>query len=64
MDNLFNAQVCFNGGNPNMFKVRNDVTLKELKDQLMKSTNRSTTETQGGWNTFGISVHCWTQRGD
>ena len=34
MNNLFNAQVCFNGGNPNLFKVRNDVTLKEPKDQL------------------------------
>ncbi|AES60618.1 40S ribosomal S10-like protein, putative [Medicago truncatula] len=34
MDNLFKAQVRFNGGNPNLFKVRVDVTLKDLKDQL------------------------------
>jgi len=34
MDNLFSAQVRFNGGNPNLFKVRVDVTLKDLKDQL------------------------------
>jgi len=34
MDNLFNAQLCFNGGNPNFFKVGDGVTLKDLKDQL------------------------------
>jgi hypothetical protein len=34
MDNLFKAQVRFNGGNPHLFKVRVDVTLKDLKDQL------------------------------
>lgn len=34
MDNLFSAQVCFNGGKPYLFKVRDDVTLKELKGQL------------------------------
>jgi len=28
MDNLFSAQVCFNGGNPHLFKVWADVTLK------------------------------------
>ncbi|KEH22152.1 40S ribosomal S10-like protein, putative [Medicago truncatula] len=36
MDNLFNIQVRFNGGNPHLFKVQVDVTLKDLKDQLNK----------------------------
>ncbi|AES64062.2 40S ribosomal S10-like protein, putative [Medicago truncatula] len=40
MDNLFNTQVYFNGGNPNLFKVRDDVTLKELKDQLDEINQR------------------------
>ncbi|AES89953.1 40S ribosomal S10-like protein, putative [Medicago truncatula] len=34
MDNLFKARVRFNGRNPHLFKVRVDVTLKNLKDQL------------------------------
>ena len=34
MDNLFNAQVRFNGRNRHLFKVWIDVTLKDLKDQL------------------------------
>jgi hypothetical protein len=34
MDNLFNAQVHFNGLNPYLFKVWVDVTLKDLKNQL------------------------------
>jgi len=34
MDNLLKAQVRFNGGNPHLFKVRVDVTLKDMKDQL------------------------------
>ena len=33
MNNLFNAQVCFNGENPHLFKVRYDVMLKDLNDQ-------------------------------
>jgi len=40
LDNLFNTQVCFNGGNPNLFKVRDDVTLKELTDQLDEINQR------------------------
>jgi len=36
MDNLFKAQVRFNGGNPHLLKVRVDVTLKDLNDQLNK----------------------------
>jgi len=36
MDNLFNAQVRFNGENFHLFKVRVDVTLKDRKDQLNK----------------------------
>jgi len=34
MDNLFSAQICFNGGNPYLFKVRDDATLKDLNDQV------------------------------
>jgi len=34
MDNLFSDQVRLNGGNPYLFKVWDDVTLKKLKDQL------------------------------
>ena len=34
MDNLFNAQVHFNGGNPHLFKVQVDIMLKDLNDQL------------------------------
>jgi len=34
MDNLLSAQVFFNSGNPYLFKVRDDVMLKDLKDQL------------------------------
>jgi len=34
MDKLFNAQVRFNGGNPYLFIVWVDVTLKDLKDPL------------------------------
>jgi len=34
MNNFFSAQVRFNGGNSHLFKVRIDVTLKDLKDQL------------------------------
>ena len=34
MDNLFKAQVRFNGGNRHLFKVRVDIPLKDLKDQL------------------------------
>ncbi|AES99435.1 40S ribosomal S10-like protein, putative [Medicago truncatula] len=34
MDNLFGAQIRFNAGNPYLFKVRDDVTLKDLNDQL------------------------------
>jgi len=34
MDNLFKAQVHFNGGNHHLFKVRVDITLKDMKDQL------------------------------
>jgi len=40
MENLFNAQVCFNGESPNLFKVRDDVTSKELKDQLHEIKQR------------------------
>jgi len=32
MDNSFSAQVHFNSGNPYLFKVWVDVTLKDLKD--------------------------------
>jgi len=31
---LFKAQVRFNGGNRHLFKIRVDITLKDLKDQL------------------------------
>ena len=31
---LFKAQVRFNSGNHYLFKVRVDITLKDLKDQL------------------------------
>jgi len=34
MDNSFSAQVHSNEGNPYLFKVQVDVTLKDLKDQL------------------------------
>jgi len=34
IDNLFSVQVRFNGGNRHLFKVRANVTLKDLKDQL------------------------------
>ncbi|KEH27892.1 40S ribosomal S10-like protein, putative [Medicago truncatula] len=34
MDNLFKAQARFNGGNCHLFKVRFDITLKDMKDQL------------------------------
>ena len=35
MPDLFNICIRFNGGNPQLFKVRyTDVTLKGLKDQL------------------------------
>jgi len=34
MDNLCSAQVDFNSGNPHLFNVRVDVTLKNLKEQL------------------------------
>ncbi|AES79779.2 40S ribosomal S10-like protein, putative [Medicago truncatula] len=34
MHNLFSARVRFNGGNLHLFKVRVDVMLKDLKDQL------------------------------
>jgi len=40
MDNLFRAQVHFNGGNPHLFKVRDDVTLKDPKDQLNEINQR------------------------
>jgi len=36
MDNLVKTQVRFNSGNPHLFKVGVDVTLKDLKDQLNK----------------------------
>jgi len=36
MDHLFKAQVRFNGGNRHLFKVRVDITLKDLKDQRNK----------------------------
>jgi len=32
--NLFSTQVRFNAGNPHLFKVQYNVTLKYLKDQL------------------------------
>jgi len=32
--NTMLATVCFNGGKPNLFKVRVDVALVDLKDQL------------------------------
>ena len=38
MDNLFKNQVCFNDGNPYLFKVRDDATLKDMKDQLNEVT--------------------------
>ena len=31
---MFSAQVCFKGVNPYLFKDRDDVTLKDLMDQL------------------------------
>jgi len=34
MNHLFKAQVSFNGANRHLFKVRFDITLKDLKDQL------------------------------
>ena len=34
MNNLFKAQVRFNCGNPHLFKVQVDLTLKDLNDQL------------------------------
>lgn len=34
MDNLFSAQVCFNGEHPYLFKVQDDVTLKDMEDKL------------------------------
>ncbi|RHN54644.1 hypothetical protein MtrunA17_Chr5g0409131 [Medicago truncatula] len=34
MSNILSAQVHFNGENPHLFKVRVDVTLTDLKDQL------------------------------
>jgi hypothetical protein len=34
MDNLFKAQVRFNGGNPYLLKGQIDATIKDLKDQL------------------------------
>jgi len=40
MNNLFNSQICFNGRNPYLFKVRDDVTLKDLKDQLNEINQR------------------------
>jgi len=30
MDNLFSAQVCFNGGKSNLFKIQDNVTLKDM----------------------------------
>jgi hypothetical protein len=40
MDNLFNAQVCFNGGNFYLFKVQDDVMLTDLNDQLNEINHR------------------------
>jgi len=40
VDNLFSAQVRFNGGNSYLFKVWDDVTLKDLKDQLNEINQR------------------------
>jgi hypothetical protein len=40
MDNLFSAQVHFNGGNRHLFKVRVEDTLKDLKDQLNEINQR------------------------
>ena len=34
IDNLFNVQVCFKDGNFNLYNVWDDVTLKDMKDQL------------------------------
>jgi len=34
MDNLFSGQVRFEGRNPHLFKVRVNVTLKDLNEQL------------------------------
>ena len=64
MNNLFKAQVRFNGGNPHLFKVRVDVTLKDLKDQLNETIKDSTPETQGGWRTFSIHVRLFADRKD
>jgi len=61
MTDLFSVSIHFNGGNPQMLKVRYiNVTLKDLKINRMKSTRDSTPETQGGWNTFGMNVQRWT----
>jgi hypothetical protein len=30
---MFSTKVCFNGGKPNLFMVRDDFTLKDLKNQ-------------------------------
>jgi len=64
MNNLFKAQVRFNGGNLHLFKVRVDVTLKDLKDQLNETIKDSTPETQGGWRTFSIHVRLFADRKD
>jgi len=64
MDNLFNAQVCFNGGNPDLFRVRNDVALKDLKDQLDEINQRLNPGDTRRWNKFGMNVHRLTQRGN
>ena len=40
MDNLFSTQVCFNSRNPYLFKVQDDVRLRDLKDQLNEINQR------------------------
>jgi len=43
------AVVYYNGGTPPyLFRIHNDVTLSGLKDELDKSTVKSTIETRGG----------------
>ena len=65
MIGLFSFSIHFNGGNPQMFKVRYfNVTLKGLNDQLDEINQLdSTPETQGEWNTFGMNVQRWTTGG-
>ena len=48
MDNLFSVQVRFDGGNPYLFKVQDDVMLKDLKDESNEINQKLNPKTKEG----------------